>query len=160
MSSSDLPAMMFCCDPGLMSGVGILNYNPALDPPVKLVGSMECELPYVGEAAEHFLTTYGPREAAIVCERFTITVKTAQNSQAPWSLEVIGMLRWLLWKHWHVDPEDVLILQQPADAKRLVNNDLLRRIGLWHRGGEGHANDALRHGVYRYARLGVRSILL
>jgi len=154
------PSMMFCCDPGLVSGVAILTHSELLEPVVKMVGSMECEMSYVGEAAEHFLTTYGPREAEMVCERFTITVKTAKNSQAPWSLEVIGMLRWLIWRHWQVDPEDALILQQPGDAKKMVDNTMLRKVGLWHGGGAGHANDALRHGVYRYARLGVRSILI
>jgi hypothetical protein len=151
-----IPAALLCCDPGLASGLGILTYDPIAG--IQKAISLEGTLPEVGQEARSFLTLYSPASAEVVCERFTITVQTAKNSQAPWSLEVIGMLKWLVADVWHVDPEEKVILQQPADAKGLVPNPLLRSMGLWHRGGAGHANDALRHGVYRYARLGVRGM--
>lgn len=79
---------------------------------------------------------------AVIIERFTITQKTAQNSQAPWSLEVIGQTRWIL-SRWM--PDDELIVQNVADSKAAFTNDRLRAYGLWHKGGAGHAVEALRH---------------
>lgn len=38
-----------------------------------------------------------------------------------------------------------VIVQGPAEVKKMVSNQLLKDIGWWHSGGEGHANDALRH---------------
>jgi hypothetical protein len=92
----------------------------------------------------------------IVIERFTITSATAKNSQAPWSLEVIGIVKWLVFIELGLDPDEVITMQGPAEAKRLITNDILRKCNLWHRGGQGHANDAIRHAVYRYAILGWR----
>lgn len=148
--------MMLCCDPGMVSGLAVLSYDP--DGGVRKSISIEGDLAYIGESAEEFLSNHRPEFAEVVCERFTITVQTAKNSQAPWSLEAIGMLKWQIHSHWQMDPDATLILQSPTDAKKLVTNDLLRQTGLWHRGGAGHANDALRHGLYRYARHGVRDM--
>lgn len=80
---------------------------------------------------------------AVVIERFTITAKTAQNSQAPWSLEVIGQTRLIVWDE--IGPERELIMQSVADTKAAFTNDRLRALGLWHKGGAGHAVEALRH---------------
>lgn len=144
---------MFCCDPGLVSGVAVLNWTPSTG--IELVSSLECSLPHVGEAAAYFLQHHRYAESEVVCERFTITVRTAEKSQAPWSLKVCGVLEWEIWRNWGLDGEDVVTYQAAADAKRLVPNPVLHQVGLWHRGGAGHANDAIRHGVYRYARHGV-----
>ncbi len=84
-----------------------------------------------------------PDTTAVVVERFTITPKTAQNTQAPWSLEVIGQTRLIVWEE--IGPERELILQNIADSKAAFTNDRLRRYGLWHKGGAGHAVEALRH---------------
>lgn len=38
-------------------------------------------------------------------ERFIITTETAKKTQAPWSLEVIGMLRWISYtNNWDILP--------------------------------------------------------
>src|SRR3954470_5192527 len=144
---------MFCCDPGLLSGVAVLAWSPRAG--IQLIRSMECHLMYVGEAARQFVTELGRARAAGGVERFTITAKTAELGSPDWSLKVCGAIEWLVWEHWHLDPEDTVIYQAPGDAKKLVDNARLRKAGLWHKGGAGHANDALRHGLYRYARLGV-----
>jgi hypothetical protein len=93
-----------------------------------------------------------PAFTDVVIEKFTITPKTAQNSQAPWSLEVIGAVRALLVMHGRL-AED-LIFQTPAAAKNFCTNQNLKDMGLWHKGGAGHAQDALRHGVLYYASRG------
>jgi hypothetical protein len=59
-------------------------------------------------------------------ESFTITAKTAQNSQAPWSLEVIGIARYLAWKY------DVPVLQEARPGDRdVITPNLLRACGVY-----------------------------
>jgi hypothetical protein len=140
-------------DPGLATGLAILHYSP--EQGLSLVQSVEGDLRVVGEFCRAFLTTYTPDKAEVVAERFTITVATAKNSQAPWSLKVLGALDWLVWDHWSKDPDEYVHLQTAVEAKRLVTNDVLHKTGLWHRGGAGHANDAIRHGIRRFATVGV-----
>jgi hypothetical protein len=85
-----------------------------------------------------------PGSDRVAVERFLITRQTATNSQAPWSLMVIGVVTAISIR---LGLDAKLILQKPADAMSFVGNDMLRALGLWHRGGAGHANDALRHAV-------------
>ena len=68
--------------------------------------------------------------------------RTIKNTPAPWSLEATGVIRAVAGLK-----SQQIVQQLPGDAMNLVDNDMLRRLGLWHRGGEGHANDALRHAV-------------
>lgn len=84
-----------------------------------------------------------PDTTAVVIERFIINARTARNSQAPWSLEVIGQTRLIVWEELGTDREPVL--QNIADSMAAFTNDRLRRYGLWHKGGKGHAVEALRH---------------
>ena len=82
----------------------------------------------------------------VVIERFIINVNTVGNSQAPWSLELIGVARYLAHKY-GAD----YVLQTPADAKNFMKDERLKKLG-WHRKGKVHANDALRHlGLYVFS---------
>lgn len=85
-----------------------------------------------------------PIRIKVAAERFVISSATARKTAAPWSLEVIGQVRGLAWKY-GLGP---VTLQDAASAKNLVTNTRLKGLGLWHRGGEGHAMDALRHGAF------------
>lgn len=76
----------------------------------------------------------------IVAESFIITSATAKNTQAPWSLEVIGVARMVSELYCGRD----LRLQQAASAKRFSSDARLKRLGWW-TPGKGHANDAARH---------------
>ena len=67
-------------------------------------------------------------------------------------MNVIGVVRAMSLSIKHTDVE----FQSPAEAKSLVNNKMLHRLGLWHRGGAGHANDAIRHAVTYGIRKGWR----
>lgn len=93
-------------------------------------------------------TTYGA-DLELVSESFIITVNTAKNSAAPWSLELIGVARMV--SHLYTGKE--LVLQPPVNAKRFSSNDRLKRMGWW-TPGKGHANDAARHLLYRRASTG------
>ena len=150
MSRDNPPLWMFCCDPGLVSGVGILRWTP--EHGVEKVEAFEGSLAEVGEAAEWFLGEYDPTMAEVVAERFVITPRTGDAGLAGLvaeglrgagvaGLEALGAARRRRRSHY----------QSAGDAKRLVPNPVLHAVGIWHRGGAGHANDALRHGVYRYA---------
>ena len=77
----------------------------------------------------------------IVCENFIITVQTAKLGAGTWSLRYIGALE-LLAKLGNLK----MTLQQPAQ-KDFAPNDRLKALGFWHKGGGGHALDALRHAV-------------
>lgn len=79
------------------------------------------------------------RDLAIACESFTITVQTAKHTQAPWSLEGIGVCRYLAGKY-----GCELTLQAPSSAKLFSSDDRLRQLGWW-TPGRGHGNDATRH---------------
>lgn len=127
-------------DPGLLSGVAIFDFAA----PDQATLAHSAELPWheLGELAEAEIAEHGA-SLAVVCERFTITAKTAQNSQAPWSLECIGMLQWLAYKHGAGD----FTLQAVNEAKNVFPNERLKALDYWHRGGEGHARDAIRHGL-------------
>jgi hypothetical protein len=87
-----------------------------------------------------FVTNYGPA-GLIVCESFMITVHTAKNTQAPWSLELIGVAR-MIARRW---TGNELLLQTPAQAKAFSTNNRLKHVGFWTPGMAGHANDAARH---------------
>ena len=139
-------------DPGLMSGVAHVHVGPNLERTVLSTAELGAR-----DTGEWLAARLAPFAAAgtlgdvgVVAERFMITNKTAQNSQAPWSLQVLGQSQWILWQ---VAPERELILQSPADAKTAFTNPRLRELGLWHRGGKGHALDALRHAALALHRL-------
>jgi hypothetical protein len=89
----------------------------------------------------------------IVMERFTITAMTAQKSQdATWALETIGAVKQACRDAEY--PLQAICWQKPAEAKTAFTNDKLKSLGLWHRGGEGHALDAIRHGTLYLAKVG------
>ena len=76
----------------------------------------------------------------VVCERYIITTQTAKLSQAPWSLEQIGVLRFLCARH-----NIPFVLQNVSDAKRFANEQRLKQIRWARPKGGGHARDAQRH---------------
>lgn len=85
-----------------------------------------------------------PHGIDIVSEAFIITVNTAKNTQASWSLELIGVARSVSRRWCGQD----IFLQQPAAAKRMMSDDMLKVLD-WYKPGKGHANDAARHlGLY------------
>lgn len=88
---------------------------------------------------DRWLAATGPR-VTVVAEAFVITRETAKKSQQPYSLYVLGAVRYLSMKHGAEGPR----LRSAADAKGFATNDKLRRLG-WYRRGAGHATDAHRH---------------
>lgn len=81
----------------------------------------------------------------LVMEDFRISMGTARKTQARWSLELIGVGRWMCDEN-----ACSFYLQQPAEAKTFAPDERLKQMdsivsGFWHPTSGGHANDALRH---------------
>lgn len=86
-------------------------------------------------------------EALLIVESFTITPETARKSRQYWSLELIGVARFLA-----ATRRITLGLQTPAEAKNFAPDARLKQLGLWTPGKEDHARDATRHLVRALAR--------
>lgn len=116
-------------DPGLATGWCLLHDGQRLE------GETPSPLEFIDWAVTQFTSV-----DHVVCEAFIITARTATLSPAPWSLEIIGALRWLC--HRYGVP---FTLQTPTDAKRFATEDKLMKIGWDRPPGAGHARDAQRH---------------
>jgi hypothetical protein len=139
-------------DPGKKSGVALISYESGLEPRLLASGEFlmeEYHTPILGAISTAKLAG---AQLDIVCERFTINAQTVKNSQAPFSLEQIGILKYLMLSN-DIDP-GTLLFQSPSDAKKMFDNSALKKLDLWHRGGEGHALDAIRHGLLRLVKIG------
>ena len=138
-------------DPGKATGIALMSYHPSFDESPKLELSCEAsEEEFAGRLSD--FTGDDWSNLIVACEKFTITVQTAKNSQAPYSLEQIGVLKHICRESGY--PVENIFFQSPADAKNMFPNDVLKKIGTWHKGGEGHANDAIRHGLLRMVKSG------
>lgn len=137
-------------DPGKATGLAFFYWARGQEP--ALIWSVETDYK---DYATHIRKAYGVAGDAleIACERFTINAQTVKNSQAPFSLELIGVLKQIMLDNGH-DPDVDLHLQAPADAKAMFPNPQLKKLGYWHTGGEGHALDAIRHGLLYLVKTG------
>lgn len=139
-------------DPGKASGICLFEWAEGEEP--KLAWSGEYQQKDYAQAIRLGLAAakYGSGKAHIVCERFTINAQTVRNSQAPFSLEQIGILKQCLMDE-NYDIE-LINFQSPADAKAMFSNEKIKKLGYWHVGGEGHALDAIRHGLLYMVKKG------
>jgi hypothetical protein len=141
-------------DPGKATGITLFKYEADSRP--ELVWSGEYQQTEYAAPIRQTLLEYPDVE--IVCERFTINAQTVKNSQAPYSLEQIGILKQCLMDSGR--SADDINFQSPADAKAMFPNEALKHLGYWHRGGEGHALDAIRHALLRLVKTGWKPLEL
>jgi hypothetical protein len=140
-------------DPGKSSGVACLVWDGTPEKKPEIHYSEEAQPEEFASSVERGLGTWRSYDKfLVVCERFVINAQTVRNSQAPYSLEQIGVLKHLCRENDYL--VDNIRFQAPVDAKRMFPNQTLKDLGVWHRGGEGHANDALRHALLGMARSG------
>lgn len=142
--------IIYSVDPGLASGVALLHV-PA-EGQFEQLGSWEMTPEETEDATLQTIETYRDHDLRVVVERFTITAETGKKSQAPFSLELIGSIKYIC----RVNGAPKPVLQMPVDAKNFAPNPRLKALGLWHRGGHGHAMDALRHAVLYAVKNGYR----
>lgn len=139
-------------DPGKATGIVLMSWN-GVDSIPTVILSKEVQPEDFALVIDTVLNSYKNENTfSIVCERFTINAQTVRNSQAPYSLEQIGVLKHLC-RTSLFNPEQI-IFQSPADAKNMFPNPVLKKLGTWHVGGEGHANDAIRHALLRLVKTG------
>lgn len=79
-------------------------------------------------------------DVLFVSESFIITINTAKNTQAPWSLELIGAFKFLA----HTWFRRKVTMQAPNIGKTFGTDAKLRHVG-WYTRSAPHANDAARH---------------
>lgn len=150
--------LVLSVDPGKASGIALFAYMDGSEPEIVWSGEYQQEeyARPIREALADAMMRSIPIE--VVCERFTINAQTVRNSQAPYSLEQIGILKQCLMDI-GVAPDDIYF-QSPADAKAMFTNEKLKKLGYWHKGGEGHALDAIRHGLLRLVKSGWKPVKL
>lgn len=142
-------------DPGKATGMALFSLESGQEP--VLIWSGEFQQEEYAKPIRDALATYGD-SLDVVCERFTINAQTVRNSQAPYSLEQIGILKQCLMDAGR-KPDDIYF-QSPADAKAMFDNTKLKKLDYWHKGGEGHALDAIRHGLLKLVKLGWKPVRL
>ena len=123
-------ANVLAVDPGKITGYCHINGD------VRTEDEIHCSR--FLEIAAHLVEDCGVE--AVACERFIISAQTGKFSQATWSLEQIGALRFLCAQN-----EIPFVLQNAADAKRFATDKRLNDIGWKRPPGAGHARDAQRH---------------
>lgn len=131
-------------DPGLMSGVCFVVWSgvEGEDPVIEM--SVEADEEEYASHLRDYLDKWESYEKfGVVCERFIINAQTTKKSQAPYSLEQIGILKQTCRDYGF--PVENIVFQAPVDAKNMFPNKALKMLGLWHVGGAGHALDSLRH---------------
>lgn len=140
-------------DPGKASGIALLSWSGIKEElPIRVFSSEQQPDVFSTDILTALKDWKQHGNFYVVCERFTINAQTVRNSQAPYSLEQIGVLKHLCRTNGF--PVDEIFLQAPVDAKNMFPNKALQTLGIWHKGGEGHANDAIRHALLRLVRLG------
>jgi hypothetical protein len=132
---------LFAVDPGLLTGAALLDITSISDNGILKLGSWELTVDQYFDMAEAVISGLGP-DVEVVIEDFHITKRTSDLSEAPWSLQLIGATMFLVRRFNALD----FVLQSPGD-KPFASNEKLRKVGFWHVGGEGHANDAYRHAM-------------
>lgn len=145
-------------DPGKATGMALFRHTNGEEP--KLIWSVEVQQEEYAAPIRAALDAAKVMdiEIDVVCERFTINAQTVRNSQAPFSLEQIGILKQCLLDAGRATTD--IYFQSPSDAKAMFDNPKLKKLEYWHVGGEGHALDAIRHGLLHIIRLGWKPIRL
>lgn len=146
--------LILAVDPGKATGLAFFHLSQGEEP--KLIWTKEVQQEEYAKPIRETLISND--ETQIVCERFTINAQTVRNSQAPYSLEQIGILKQCLMDVGR-KPDDIYF-QSPSDAKAMFDNEKLKKLEYWHKGGEGHALDAIRHGLLRCVKLGWKPLKL
>lgn len=150
--------LILAVDPGKATGMALFRYSSGQEP--EMLWAIEVQQEEYAAPIRSALDVANTMqlEIDVVCERFTINAQTVKNSQAPYSLEQIGILKQCLLDVGRATTD--IYFQSPADAKAMFDNSKLKKLEYWHKGGEGHALDAIRHGLLHIIRLGWKPLRL
>lgn len=129
-------------DPGKMTGVALFRVH-GTDDPVLLESHEFLRDDLESWLEEKLLRSTAGEPVEVVAERYVMGDK-----DSPWSLRYLGVLSYLSRKGGWGEPT----IQTPAEAKSFAPNELLKSLDYWHKGGAGHANDAIRHAIVYMVR--------
>ena len=133
---------LLAIDPGKLTGMVSVDLSTN-----QLNSSAEIDSWYsVCNTVENVLSEYP--DTIVVIERFTISKRTIEKTRQSEPIDIIGAVKYLCLKYQGKEP----VQQTATDAKNFSTNDKLHNAGFWHKGGEGHANDAARHALLYVAR--------
>lgn len=125
---------LLCLDPGGVTGVAIFEYSVDTEAELthyeQVPGSLRGFLDWYKHNSEQL------NWDEVVCEDFTLRINVKFPDLSP--VYIIGALEALEWPN-------VPRFQQPTQ-KPLCDDNRLKKLGL-HKPGNGHANDAIRHGI-------------
>ena len=159
MDNKDKIDRVLAIDPGKATGLAWMRQEGGV---ITLEETYEAVPETLIDKIRPTLETWRPTEKGqpplrIVVEEFIINASTAQRSQeASWALRTIGAVEQALRDAEY--PLGAIMWQKPAEAKNAFSNDKLKNLGLWHRGGAGHALDAVRHGSLYLTKVGYMRI--
>jgi len=152
-----MPRYILSVDPGKATGIALFSYVAGSEPVMEW--SKEVDQDEFAEVVRGVLWAPEIRHHLdVVCERFVINAQTVRNSQAPYSLEVIGILKQCLKDNGRA--MDDIFFQTPAEAMGMFTNEKLKKLEYWHRGGAGHALDAIRHALLKIVKMGWKPVRL
>ena len=129
---------LLAIDPGKLTGVAVIDITDVEKPTVDFTAEMTVD--QFSDYIELYLFE-NKDTVRVVIERFIITVATAKKSPQPYSMELIGVVKFLCRKY------EIPIWLQNPDERKFADNTKLKKVNFWHVAGEGHALDALRHAL-------------
>lgn len=132
--------VVLAVDPGLVTGFARLFRTTGYE------GSWELGHEAFIDWATACIKQWGP-SLCVVSEIYTVQSNRVGTPQ--WSIGQHYMLEQLCRQH-----HATFAPQSPADAKSFASNALLKEVGWYKVGGEGHARDAARHLLLYAARQG------
>ena len=127
--------IILACDPGEMSGLAQVN--------TETMQFFSYEKDF-DETCKH-IVMLGHEHGSnlrVVCEAFFITAETHKKSFQPWSLELLGVCRFVSRAYTGQE----LTVQPKSNARgKLGTDSRLKKLGWYWRTKDGHANDAAGH---------------
>ena len=141
--------LLMALDPGKLTGFVVLDYTDAdEDTAPTILYAAEPEQYETCETVDRMFQGGSvdlPQDYTldVVMERFKITTETGKKNDVDYSLEIIGTVKYLAQKYGFT-----YTMQTPSQAMNFVDNDRIRNVGLWVKGGAGHKLDAMRHAIY------------
>lgn len=139
---------LLAIDPGKMTGWAEVEFNT--DGSRHTVTNLqEVSMDNIWSSLQEVFSERVPD--CVVIEDFKITTGTGKLGSPDWSLRIIGAVEYLAYLN-----NIPVVKQTPANAKAFSTNERLRAVEMWHKGGAGHANDALRHALLFMVKKGWR----
>lgn len=125
------PSLVMWLDPGLTTGWASLELGRVFD-------SNQAPFEDIGAMVTGWAESLGP-SLWLGWELYNVTQGGGKVGTPKYSLETIGMLRWICHAH------DVTVLKAMPSASRKLGDEVkLKKLG-WRRPGMVHANDAAMH---------------